>query len=372
MAVNGILKLIFFFSLIFILSVFGFIFINNFFYQSISSIEENVIPEIFGKSCGVQSGFNSEENPYYQNKEHDASKSDVVLINNIKRNQNVKRYIQIAGFVRPNVKLEKGVYRSVICEVESKASPKYYFYIPIDNFNRFTGFIYFKTLGVSKINLYLFIDNSASEKIIIDSSIKTTASVSFFVNVNENVPHKYLHLLPTKNIDCGNKQVRERALELTKDCKTNIEKVRKIYEYLVFGDDKWKMKYNKKTKVVVSCREIDYHNTYIASEILLKKRGVCNDFAEIFASMTRSVGFKVKKVCGFYDDSKKVGHMWNIIDLEGDEKKWCLVDATWGNVNKSNFKKWAELYPEFDLKFFMKEFKPYNHESFTYDLKVEY
>ena len=64
--------------------------------------------------------------------------------------------------------------------------------------------------------------------------------------------------------------------------------------------------------------------------------------------------------------------MWNLVDLNGDEKKWIKVDPTWGNENKIGYKKWAEFYPEFDLNYFNTAFGPYNHDSFKYQLKIEY
>jgi hypothetical protein len=69
---------------------------------------------------------------------------------------------------------------------------------------------------------------------------------------------------------------------------------------------------------------------------------------------------------------RETGHMWNLVDLTGDEKKWLRIDPTWGNANRSNYKKWAEFYPEFDEQYFNKAFKPYTHDSFNYELKVEY
>ena len=65
----------------------------------------------------------------------------------------------------------------------------------------------------------------------------------------------------------------------------------------------------------------EYHNIYTASQTLFREEGICNDFAELYAAMVRSRGIKVKKIWGYTDETKHVGHMWNLVDLDGDDTR---------------------------------------------------
>jgi len=186
------------------------------------------------------------------------------------------------------------------------------------------------------------------------------------------VPENLFYLLPSKNIDCGNKFIRETARKITADCKTDIEKARKVYEFIIFKKDKKYFKFKKYKESYKVYSGNNYYNAFIASQVLENKYGICNDFAELYAAMMRSLGYKIKKISGYYNETKTVGHMWNLLDLAGDEKKWLRVDVSWACVDKKNYKKWAEFYDEFDEDYFENSFKPFSHSSFSYERKIEY
>lgn len=352
--------------LIFIISILLFDFYSS---------KEVIVPEVKIKDGGIQKDSTLKKQVIYYNDENSMKKSDIKLNVNIRYNQSAKRYMRIAGRVDlRNITFHPDQYRMVIIEV-SQNNNSSFFMLPVDKKNKFDGYIYFKNKGLNKVSCYLFYDYLSNYGRKDKSFSKnTTASVGFIANVLEEVPGNLVYLLPTKNVDCGNKNLRDLAFKLTKNCTNNIEKAKKIYEYLVFGNtdknDKYKFKKYKDTYTVYKGN--NFYNVYTASQILESKLGICNDFAEVYAAMMRALGFKIKKVYGYLDENKNEGHMWNIIDPAGDEKKWLRVDASWGNVNKINYKKWAEFYPEFDGSFFEESFKPYSHSAFNFEQKVEY
>ena len=340
----------------FILFISSFNFMNN---------DEVVIPGLYKDNGGVVNGSASSEkviefNPKYK---------DIVLTNGIRSYQKAVRYLKVEGKIKFYEKVSTDFYRSVIFEIDYGNSGKRDFYFfPVSN-GRFSGYLYFTKKGDAKVVAYVFYDSSISTK---KEFVDTTASIGFQVNVMEAVPENLSYLLPTKNVNNGNRQIRNLALKITENESSNLNKAKKIYEYLIFGDGNDNYDFHKYKKTVLSCRAINYHNTYIASQILKNKGGVCNDFAEVYAALLRSVDIKVKKISGFTDYTRSCGHMWNLVDLTGDERQWMKVDASWANVDRNNYKKWAEFYTDYDDDYFENKFKPMNHGAFNYDRVIEY
>ena len=369
-------KIIYF--LIFLISILFITFFIKYF-SDFYLMNEVIIPEVKIKNGGIQKKTRSKKQVIYYNDKNSIKKSDIKLKKNIRYDQYVKRYMKLSGRVDfSNINFNSDQYRTVIIEVTANKNNnvnRSFFMLPINKENRFTGYIYFEKKGLNKVSCFLFYDYLSNYgRKNMNFTKKTTASIGFYVNVLDEVPDNLVYLLPSRNVDCGNKKLRKLAFKLTKDCTSDFDKAKKIYEYLVFGEDKNNNKYKfKKYKDTYNVYNgNNFYNAYTASQILDSKLGICNDFAEVYAAMMRSLNFKIKKVSGFIDENKKVGHMWNIINLNGDEKEWLKVDASWGNINKINYRKWAQYYPEFDDNFFEESFSPYNHSAFSFERKVEY
>ncbi len=359
--------------LIFSLFIIPAIYLNNYFSET-----EIIIPEVRIKDGGVQKSGTSEKSVTYHNDKNSIKKSDIKLKKNIRQLQSAKRYMKISGSVDwSNLTFFKDQYRTVIIEVASNKNEnqnRSFYMLRVDKFNNFSGYIYFRENGLNRVCCYLFFDYLSNYgRKNSNFSKNTTASASFAVNVLEEVPESLIYLLPTRNVDCANKKLRKLVHKLTKNCKTDFEKAKTIYEYLVFGGKKnQKYKYKRYKDTYKVFKGNNFYNTYTASQILESRIGICNDFAEVYAAMMRASGCKIKKVSGFMNETKSTGHMWNIADLTGDEKHWLKIDPSWGNVNKQNYKKWAELYPEFEDAFFEESFKPYSHSAFSFERKIEY
>lgn len=82
--------------------------------------------------------------------------------------------------------------------------------------------------------------------------------------------------------------------------------------------------------------------TLPASEILLQKKGVCNDYANLTAAMLRAAGIPARPVSGLvFNKLVKAGdwshpggsHAWVEFYADG---KWHFADPTWGDVYFDN------------------------------------
>lgn len=108
----------------------------------------------------------------------------------------------------------------------------------------------------------------------------------------------------------------KKAKILTKETKTDSEKVAAIYAYIVKNMD-----YDyKKAQTVES--------GYVPSidKVYKTKTGICYDYSVLFAAMLRSVGVPVKVLMGTSSDVKEY-HAWNQVYIK-ETKKWITVDTT--------------------------------------------
>ena len=104
------------------------------------------------------------------------------------------------------------------------------------------------------------------------------------------------------------------AEELTESCETNAEKVEIVREYIMEN-----MEYDyDKARTVASGYLPDL------DQVLLDEKGICYDFASLFAGMLRSVGIPTKLVTG-YVGPQRAYHAWSEV-YDGDS--WQRYDLT--------------------------------------------
>lgn len=159
----------------------------------------------------------------------------------------------------------------------------------------------------------------------------TLASVSVPVSLSSKFapflrPNQYV------NFDASTKYVKK-AASLTKKCKTDLDKVKKIYNYVIKN-----MKYdNKKAKTVQTGYLPNLDSLYKT------KKGICFDYAATMTAMLRSQGVPTKLVIGYTGKtyhawinvySKKKGWITGAIYING--KKWKLMDPTFASTGKSS------------------------------------
>lgn len=124
------------------------------------------------------------------------------------------------------------------------------------------------------------------------------------------------------------------SFELTLGAEGDLAKVERIFDYLVST-----IKYdNSKAGAVESGEFVGYIPDI--DETLKTKKGICYDYAALFAAMLRANGIPAKLVMGyvFPDD---IYHAWNLIyttdegwvakEIRFDGSAWSLADATFGS-----------------------------------------
>ena len=148
-----------------------------------------------------------------------------------------------------------------------------------------------------------------------------------------------------------------KAKELTKNSKTDLDRVQAIYKYIL---DSVVYDYDKAKKVVAG--ELNGYVPVI-DVILDKKKGICFDYSSLMAAMLRSVGIPTKLIMGYVAPNNGY-HAWNDIYITGtgwirvnsavyfDGKTWSRMDSTFAAANKSgkqtafigNGKNYSPLY----------------------------
>lgn len=106
------------------------------------------------------------------------------------------------------------------------------------------------------------------------------------------------------------------AKKITKDSKTDMDKLKAIYKYVVTTID-----YDRK-------KADNVKSGYIPNiEVInMNEKGICYDYSVLLAAMLRSVSVPTKLHMG-YSTNSSVYHAWNEVYL-ADENKWVIIDTT--------------------------------------------
>ncbi len=166
-------------------------------------------------------------------------------------------------------------------------------------------------------------------------------------------------------------EVCAKAQELTKNCKTDAEKITVIFEYVAKTIKYDQAKYEKRVANTITQNtggkaiEMIDNVPQTLSETMSSKKGVCEDYANIMAAMLRSIGIPCKVCTGSvytgeiiknYSDNGWAPHAWVAVKPEtgtldmkalgagkdyapiriGESANenptgWIRLDPTWGN-----------------------------------------
>ncbi|GKU77019.1 transglutaminase family protein [Paenibacillus sp. L3-i20] len=115
------------------------------------------------------------------------------------------------------------------------------------------------------------------------------------------------------------------AKQLVKGKKSNLEKAKVVYDYIISNID-----YDYKLAEEVTNDYLpDINRTFLA------KKDICYGYAALYAAMLRSLGIPAKLVMG-ESDYVDVYHAWNEVFIDGE---WVIIDTTVDAGNKSNIQK---------------------------------
>lgn len=132
--------------------------------------------------------------------------------------------------------------------------------------------------------------------------------------------------LTSNDMLCWNKKnaAIKKANKITKKYKSQENKIKALYKYLVKNYDYDYDKYKQNTSGNLAYYTPDISKTYKS------KKGICYDMSALTASMMRSVGIHTKMVTGYPNSKYYNGsqyHAWNKIYLK-KTKKWFNMDVT--------------------------------------------
>jgi len=135
------------------------------------------------------------------------------------------------------------------------------------------------------------------------------------------------YLVSTKEVAFSEDDaVSKKAAEICDKLSDQVSKIIAIYEYV--HDN---ISYDYEIAADISSGKIKLYSPK-ATEILSSHKGICYDFATLFAAMCRSQGIPCRIVKGYY---RNVYHAWNEVYLDG---LWYKVDSTI-SINKEILKK---------------------------------
>lgn len=175
---------------------------------------------------------------------------------------------------------------------------------------------------------------SGQYKIVVYERVQGT-SYSYFLGFKIDVELKdeYLpFLMPNQLITySADSQAIIKGISLTYEAADDLGKVRAIFDYITDTID-----YDTK-----KARQIIDNNVtgYIPNidETLRTKKGICYDYAALFAAMLRANGIPAKLIMGYVDPGNEY-HAWNMIyirdvgwidaEIYFDGKNWQLADST--------------------------------------------
>lgn len=161
--------------------------------------------------------------------------------------------------------------------------------------------------GSYKVGLY---------KNISGTSYSLVTSRSFDVKIS-NANDVYLTSIQTINWNVDSNAV-AKAIDLTKGTQNVAEKARILWDYMVKNNS---YDYTKAATVT---------SGYVPAvdRTLAERKGICYDFAALYAAMLRSQGNPAKLIKGYAPKYASGYHAWNEV-YDASQGKWLVVDTTY-------------------------------------------
>ena len=191
------------------------------------------------------------------------------------------------------------------------------------------------TLSVNKYQVIPLTEGNTAYTIYLLYEVGGRYAMEMTLKVNVEMTDQFgPYLRPNQFVNyTKSTKVVKKAASITKNCKNDLAKVKKVYNYVIKN-----YKYDKKLAKTVKPGYVPNLN-----KIYKKKKGICFDYAALMSAMLRSQRIPTKLEVGYSGD---VYHAWiscyvdeigwvdNIIEFDG--KDWSLMDPTLAASNSAS------------------------------------
>jgi len=236
--------------------------------------------------------------------------------------------------------------------------------ITIDLSNRNDGYVMIKYTGTSKSKLKVLIKGPSEVQYQYNLNTDGTYEVfplsdgngKYTVGVYQNTTGTKYAALVSRAITAEMKDVNapfllpnqyvnytaeseavKKAAELVKDCKTDLEKIAAVYDFVT----------TTLTYDTVKAKTVQSGYLPVVDDVMKDKKGICFDYAALMTAMLRSQGVATKLVVGYAGEqyhawlntyTKEEGWVEGVIFFDGST--WKRMDPTF--ASSSNSKKMVE------------------------------
>jgi len=183
------------------------------------------------------------------------------------------------------------------------------------------------TLSVNKYQVIPLTEGNTAYTIYLLYEVGGRYAMEMTLKVNVEMTDQFEpYLRPNQFVNyTKSTKVVKKAASITKKCKNDLAKVKKVYNYVIKN-----YKYDKKLAKTVKPGYVPNLN-----KIYKKKKGICFDYAALMTAMLRSSGIPTRLDIGY---ATNIYHAWistwlnekgwvdNIIQFDG--KSWELMDPT--------------------------------------------
>lgn len=195
---------------------------------------------------------------------------------------------------------------------------------------------YYNLTNSGAYEVFPLSDGNGNYTFQICKNIKGTSySISYSTKLDVKLKDEFApYLLPNQYVDYKkDSKVVLKAAELTAESKSEIEKIKAVYEFVVEN-----FTYDKQRAETVQSGYLP-----VLDDVLENKKGICFDYAAVMTAMLRSQGIPCKLVIG---DAGKLYHAWinvwsekngwmdSVIYFDG--KSWKLMDPTFASSSNSS------------------------------------
>lgn len=154
----------------------------------------------------------------------------------------------------------------------------------------------------------------------------------------ENLTEVNRFTVPTLHVESNHEEIIQLANELTKNVKSDLEKARRIHNWvssnITYDYEKY---YRQLAK--------NFDNEYGALHTFKTGTGVCYDYSNLVAALGRAANLQVKVIKGNYTaPGRSELHAWNEIYIS-EEDRWITLDSTFASssVTKNYFDNSADF-----------------------------